>query len=91
MENLGTLGIGKAGSAMGWKEGRDDLEVSAVPAFQDFAENKAYWYGTQGPKPKMYPAKTYHLNKPEGGHKRGFLGKMSGSYTGLKHYYAFLS
>lgn len=42
-ESLGSLGskVGKVGSAMGWKEGRDDIEVGVVPAFQDFPENKA--------------------------------------------------
>lgn len=76
MKSLGSLGLGKVGSAMGWKEGREDLEVGAIPSFQDFPENKASLCGTQGQKLKMCPAKIYHLNKPEGGHEGGLLGKM---------------
>ena len=41
MKGLDHLGLGKVGFAMGWKEGTDNLEVYAIPAFQDFHEDTA--------------------------------------------------
>lgn len=41
MKGLDNPGLGKEGSAMGRKEGTDDPEVHAIPAFQVFHEDTA--------------------------------------------------